>query len=155
MVKVLDSQIESPKSKTTGWFKGRLCHHPSMLNQKPGTLGYLVVQSKLSPNSGSVALRQLNPIHTRCLDVFYYYFYLCSLSSIDRQVQFRVTVIFMPGVLRKVILTVLRQAESVMGGIVKIFQNLGGQFKFHFSILFLNFWSTLVPHVQRSSWKIL
>ena len=61
----------------------------------------------------------------------------------------------MPGVLRKVILTVLRQAETVMGGIVKIFQNLGGQFKFHFSILFLNFWSTLVPHVQRSSWKIL
>lgn len=137
MVKVLDSQLESPKSKTTGWFKGQLCHHSSMLNQKPGTLGYLVVQSKLSPNSASLALRQLNPIHTRCFDVFY--FYLCSLSSIDRQVQFRVTVIFMPGVLRKVILTVLRQAETVMGGIVNIFQNLGGQFKFHFSILFLNF----------------
>ena len=55
MVKALDSQSRVPELKTIGWLQGRL--------RLPGISGNLVVESKLSSGSGSVALRQSNPIH--------------------------------------------------------------------------------------------
>ena len=40
--------------------------HPSEVNQMSiGNSGNLVVKSKLSPRSGSVTLKQLNPIHKK------------------------------------------------------------------------------------------
>ena len=56
VVRVLDSQSRSPSFKTTGWLQGQLNLSFSQGWELSGTL---------SPRSGSVALRQLNPIHIK------------------------------------------------------------------------------------------
>ena len=38
----------------------------------PGTLGDMLVKSKLSPHNGSVALRQMNPIHMKGPESFFF-----------------------------------------------------------------------------------
>ena len=45
---------------------------PRSIKWVPGTPGDLVVKSKLSPHSGSVALRQLNTIHKKGPKAFFY-----------------------------------------------------------------------------------
>ena len=55
----------APGSKRLDGSKGDSAFHPPKVNQVPGTPVVLVVKSKLSPRSGSAALRQVNPIHEK------------------------------------------------------------------------------------------
>ena len=66
VVRVLDSQSRSPGLKTTWWLRGQLILS-SFRSQLTGTgtPGDSVVKNKLSPCSGSIALRQLNPFHKK------------------------------------------------------------------------------------------
>ena len=68
-VKALDSQSRGPGFKTTGWLRGQLSlsFFRDRLNEyyELWTPGDRVAKSKLSPRSGSVALRQLSLIHKK------------------------------------------------------------------------------------------
>ena len=64
MVKMPDSQSRGPEFKTARWLRDQLNLIPfqGRLNECQEVLG---VKNKLSPHSGSVVLRQLNPIHKK------------------------------------------------------------------------------------------
>ena len=64
VVRALDSQFRSPGFKTTWWLQVQVILS-TFWGRLLGTHGAWVVKSKLSPPSGSVALRQLNPIHKK------------------------------------------------------------------------------------------
>ena len=64
MVKVLYPNLGVSGSKPLDDFKFDTSFHPSEVDQMSTRNSWgLVVKSKLSPSSGFVALRQLNPIH--------------------------------------------------------------------------------------------
>ena len=66
MVKALDSQwILSSKHFSWSKVDWSAVHLPRLIKWVPGIYGNSVVKSKLSPCSGSVALRQLNSIHKK------------------------------------------------------------------------------------------
>ena len=77
----MDSQCGSPGYKTTGWLQGLLRLYPSEVDQLSSFLGRsnefqelmggLVVKSKLSPSSSSVALKLLNPSQKRSQKVYF------------------------------------------------------------------------------------
>ena len=64
MVRALDSQSRGPVFKTIGFAPVQLSLSYLPV---PRTIEDFVVKSKLSPRSGSAALRQLNPIHKKGL----------------------------------------------------------------------------------------
>ena len=67
VLKALDSQPRGPRFKITGWFQVNSAFHLSEGDQwstrNSWNPGNWRVKRKLSPRSGSVALRQLNLIH--------------------------------------------------------------------------------------------
>ena len=66
MVRGLDSQPSGPRFKTSGgWVQCQfiLSSFQGQSNEYQKLLGDIVVKSKLSPQSGSVALGELNPTH--------------------------------------------------------------------------------------------
>ena len=65
MDKALDSQSSGPVFKTTVWLQSQLNLSSFRGRSKPVLPGHLVTKSKLPPQSGSVALRQLSPIHKK------------------------------------------------------------------------------------------
>ena len=73
VVRLLVSQPRSPGFKTATWLqdKPHLLILPRSIKWVPGTPGEWVVENKLSPLSGSVVLRQLNPIHKKGYKVFH------------------------------------------------------------------------------------
>ena len=71
---VLDSYSRCHRVKTTGWLEGwhSLSVFPGLSIEYQKLLGHLVVKSNLSPLSGSIALRQLNPIQKNGLLFFFF-----------------------------------------------------------------------------------
>ena len=65
VIRALNSQSRSTRLETAGRLQGQLIlsSFRDWLNEYEELLGGWVVKSKLSPRSGSVALRQMNPIH--------------------------------------------------------------------------------------------
>ena len=68
MVKTLDSQSKVSIFKSTDGPKVDSDFHPSEVDQmSTRNFWELVVESKMPPSSGYVAMRQLNPIHEKGL----------------------------------------------------------------------------------------
>ena len=74
----MDSQSQHPMFKTIGWLLGWLSHFPFEVNQMSARNIWKisVKKCKLPSRSGSVAVRQLNPIHKRGHKVFFIMFML-------------------------------------------------------------------------------
>ena len=77
--RALDSWSRVPVFKTTGWLQGRLSlwSFRGRSNEYKEFFGNLVVKSKLPRRSGSVALRQFNPIHKNGPSSFFYKYIGC------------------------------------------------------------------------------
>ena len=82
LVRALDFVSSGSGFKTTGWLQGQLIlpSFQGRSNEYQDLLG-LVVKSKLSPRSGSVAVRQLTPSIKRD-HIFFYENAICSWSNL-------------------------------------------------------------------------
>ena len=71
IVVALDFQSVGRRLKSTCWLQGRLSLSNESIKWVLGIPGDLEVEGKLSPFSGSAALRQLNLIHKKGPKVFF------------------------------------------------------------------------------------
>ena len=62
---------------------------PRSIKWVPGISGELVVKSKLSPRSGCLALQQLNPIHKKGNNFFFFFLKLFDITIIVK-IQFKI-----------------------------------------------------------------